>query len=63
VGAIQVPQPEEVYARDHFVYWKFSSGALRNLAEFIDGHTFELHSTPVVDGHPRIIGTITAADA
>lgn len=64
-GAIEVPHPEEVYARDHFVYWKFSSGALRHLAEFFDGHTFELHSTPVVDGHPRVIGTVSlgASDA
>jgi len=58
--AIEVPHREEVYARDHFVFWKFSSGALRHLAEFFEGHTFDLYSTPVVDGHPRVIGAISS---
>jgi hypothetical protein len=40
----------------------FSSGALRHLAEFVDGHAFEQYPTPVIDGHPRIIGTISAAN-
>jgi tRNA (mo5U34)-methyltransferase len=57
-GAVHVPRPEEVYARDQYVYWKFSSGALRHIAETFDGHAFELHSTPVVDSHPRVVGTI-----
>ena len=40
------------------VYIRF--GALTNLAEFVEGFTFSLHSTPVVAGHPRIMGTINA---
>ena len=62
-GAIHVPHPGDVYARDFYVYWQFSSGALTNLAEFIEGHTFTLHDTSVIDGHPRIIGTINAPSA
>ena len=58
-GAIFVPEPGAVYARDNFVYWQFSSGSLNNLASFTDGVDFELHSTPIVDGHPRILGWIT----
>ena len=59
-GAIHVPHPGHVYAKDFFVYWQFSSGALTHLAEFIEGYTFSLHSTPVIAGHPRILGTINA---
>ena len=59
-GAIHVPHPGHVYARDHFVYWQFSSGALTHLAEFVEGYTFETHSTPVVAGHPRIVGYVNA---
>lgn len=56
-GSLQVPAPGTVYPRDSYVYWQFSSSALGNLAAFIDS-TFELHAAPLVDGHPRIIGTI-----
>jgi tRNA (mo5U34)-methyltransferase len=59
-GTIQVPHPGDVYPHDSFVYWKFSSGALTHLSEFIEGFTFKTHSTPVIDGHPRIIGFVNA---
>lgn len=59
-GAILVPHPGDIYAKDFFVYWQFSSGALTNLTEFIEGFTFTTHSTPVIDGHPRILGTAAA---
>ena len=59
-GAIHVPHPGQVNARDDYFFWRFSSGSLRHLAEFIDGCTFETHSTPVIAGQPRIIGYIDA---
>ena len=59
-GAMLVPHPGYIYARDNFVFWQFSSGALTHLSEFIEGCTFEKHSTPVIDGHPRIIGFVNA---
>lgn len=55
-GALYVPAPGDVYERDRFVYWQFSSGALANLVACADGTRFRLHGTPLVDGHPRIIG-------
>ena len=57
-GALCVPPPGTVYPNDSFVYWQFSSSALTNLAA-ITRSSFELHSTPLIDGHPRIIGTIS----
>lgn len=58
-GAVCVPAPGDVYAHDHFVYWQFSSGALANLAAFTERPCFELYATPLVDGHPRIIGMVS----
>jgi tRNA (mo5U34)-methyltransferase len=58
-GAIRVPAPGAVYAHDRFVHWQFTTGALTNLAASIDGLHFQPHATPLIDGHPRIIGTIT----
>lgn len=52
-GALCVPPPGTVYPNDSFVYWQFSSSALTNLAA-ITRSSFELHSTPLIDGHPRM---------
>lgn len=60
-GALRVPAPGSVYPDDRFVYWQFSSGALANLVAFTESSSFELHATPVVDGHPRIIGVVSRA--
>lgn len=57
-GALRVPAPGTIYPKDGFVYWQFSSTALSNLAAHT-GSEFELHATPLIDGHPRIIGTIS----
>jgi tRNA (mo5U34)-methyltransferase len=57
-GALYVPEQGDIYAHDYFVYWQFSSGALANLATLTERGSFELQATPLVDGHPRIIGTI-----
>ena len=58
-GALYVPGPGDVYAHDHSVYWQFSSGALASLVRFTERPCFELHATPLVDGHPRIIGMVS----
>jgi len=55
---ISVAAPGAIYQDDSFVYWQFSAGALARLAAFADERSFELHSAPLVDGHPRILGSI-----
>jgi hypothetical protein len=59
-GALRAPAPSAVYPHDRFVYWQFSSSALANLAALTDCTSFELHARPIVDGHPRIIGTMSS---
>lgn len=61
-GAMRVSAPGAVYPNDRFVYWQFSRSALANPATFTDGLSLELHATPLVDGHPRIIGIISSQD-
>jgi tRNA (mo5U34)-methyltransferase len=60
-GAMRAPDPGDVYTNDHFVHWQFSSSAIANLAASAGGLRFDVHATPVVDGHPRIIGAIDSA--
>lgn len=57
-GAVRVPEPGEVYARDDFVFWEFSSGGLRRLGHHAGFGELEVIDTPVIDGHPRIIGNL-----
>jgi len=61
-SAPRIPAPGEVYPRDRFVYWQFSSGALANLVACTESSPFELHATPVVARHPRIIGLLRRGD-
>lgn len=61
-AAILVSHPGDMYARDDYVFWQFSSGALRNLAAHIGGYMYRTHATPIVDGHPRIVGFLDAPD-
>jgi tRNA (mo5U34)-methyltransferase len=49
----------EVYARDEFVYWGFSAESLAQLARHAGFAGFELVDSPTIDGHPRLIGTMT----
>jgi hypothetical protein len=58
---IRVHRPGEVYADDEFVYWGFGAEALRSLAELAGFTGFQLHATPIIDGHPRIIASLTLA--
>ena len=57
-AAIHVCATGEVYARDDFVYWGFTAECLRRLARHAGYEGFELFDAPVIDGHPRVIGTL-----
>jgi hypothetical protein len=58
-AAIRVFQPGEVYARDAYVYWGFTGESLARLARHGGFTGIEVLDEPVIDGHPRIIGTLT----
>jgi tRNA (mo5U34)-methyltransferase len=60
-GAVRVLEAGEVYARDAFVYWGFSAESLARLARHAGFASIEVLDEPVIDGHPRIIGTLAAA--
>jgi tRNA (mo5U34)-methyltransferase len=50
--------PGEVYPDDDYVYWGFTEGGLDLLAKEAGWAGFELFDAPMIDGHPRIIGTL-----
>jgi tRNA (mo5U34)-methyltransferase len=56
-AAIHAYEAGEVYARDHFVHWGFTPAGLDAMACHADFEGFELIDSPVIDGHPRVIGT------
>lgn len=58
-GAIYVCKPGEIYARDEYVHWQFSSGSLERLVEQVHHANFELIGAPIIAGHPRLLGCIT----
>ena len=60
---ILVHRPGDVYADDEFVYWGFGAEALRRLAELAGFTGFALHATPIIEGHPRIIASLTPTSA
>ena len=59
-AAIHVCEAGEVYARDDYVYWGFTGESLARLADHAGFGWVEIVDTPVIDGHPRIIGTLVA---
>ena len=59
-AAVHVCHAGEVYARDDFVYWGFTAKSLERLAVHAGYEGFELADAPLIDGHPRIIGTLSA---
>lgn len=61
LGVIRVPDPGEVYAGDEFVFWEFTSGGLRRLGRHAGFSELEIIDMPVIDGHPRILGTLVDA--
>jgi tRNA (mo5U34)-methyltransferase len=59
-ASIHVAAQGEVYARDEFVYWGFTESSLRRLGRLAGFASWELLDQPMVDGHPRILGTLGA---
>ncbi len=60
-GAVHVPDPGEVYADDEFAFREFSSGSLRRLGRNAGFGALEIIDLPVIDDHPRILGTLAKA--
>jgi tRNA (mo5U34)-methyltransferase len=60
-AAVHVYEAGEVYARDDFVYWGFSAAGLTRLARAAGYEGFAPFDAPVIDGHPRVIGTLRNA--
>ncbi len=56
---IRVHRPGDVNTDDEYIYWGFGAEALRRLAELAGFAGFELHAAPIIDGHPRIIASLT----
>jgi tRNA (mo5U34)-methyltransferase len=61
-AAMHVWAGGEVYARDDFVYWGFSGESLARLAHHAGFAGVKVVDTPLIDGHPRIIATLAAAE-
>jgi len=61
-AAVHVWEPGEVYAHDDYVYWGFTGKSLARLAGHAGFGGTEIVDTPVIDGHPRIIGTLAAEE-
>jgi len=59
-AAIRVYEPGEVYPRDAFVYWGFSAEGLARLAHQAGYAGFDVVDQRVIDGHPRVLGTLAA---
>jgi tRNA (mo5U34)-methyltransferase len=59
--AIEVHEPGDVYAGDEYVYWGFGAGGLGTIAQLAGLTAARIDGTVVVDGHPRILATLTRA--
>ena len=59
--AIEVQRPGEVYPRDNYLYWGFPVEGLRRLARIVGLGDVQIIDQPEIDGHPRIIATLRAA--
>jgi tRNA (mo5U34)-methyltransferase len=56
---IEVQQPGGVYAGDEHVYWGFGAGGLGAIGHVAGLTMTRSDASIVVDGHPRIIATLT----
>jgi tRNA (mo5U34)-methyltransferase len=61
--SLRVHRPGDVYADDEFVYWGFGVEGLRRLVELAGFTGFQLFAAPVIDGHPRIVASLTPPSA
>ena len=60
-AAAHIPVPGEVYAHDDFVYWGFTPEGLDAMARHAGFEGFEPIDSPLIDGHPRVIGALRSA--
>ena len=60
---IEVQPPGSVYAGDEYVYWGFGAGGLGAIARLAGLTAAGIDGSVVVDGHPRILATLTSAPA
>jgi tRNA (mo5U34)-methyltransferase len=58
---IEVHEPGAVYTGDEYVYWGFGAGAPRAMARLAGLQEAHIDGTVVVDGHPRIMATLSRA--
>jgi hypothetical protein len=58
---IEVQRPGGVYAGDEYVYWGFGAGGLAAIAQLAGFAEARVDGIAVVDGHPRIMATLTRA--
>src|SRR5438445_6124878 len=56
-------EPGDVYARDDFVHWGFSPDGLRRLGRIVGLDDVEIVDQLEIDGHPRILAVLRAAQA
>jgi hypothetical protein len=56
---IEVQEPGGVYAGDEYVYWGFGGGGLAAIARLAGGSHVHIDRMVLVDGHPRIMATLT----
>jgi SAM-dependent methyltransferase len=61
-GAMRAYHGGEVYPHDDFVYWGFTGESIERLATQAGFAGARIVDTPVIDGHPRVVGTLTAAE-
>ena len=60
--SLHVFQDGDVYARDDFIYWGFTPESLRRLGALAGFASFDLIDSPVIDGHPRLIGVLNCGE-
>jgi SAM-dependent methyltransferase len=56
---IEVKQPGEVYPGDDYVHWGFAAGGLAALGRLAGMPEIDVSGTVMIDGHPRILATLT----
>ncbi len=58
LGALEVREPGDVYARDDFVYWGFTAESLRRLGRIVGLEDVVVMDEVDIDGHPRILAVL-----
>jgi tRNA (mo5U34)-methyltransferase len=59
-ASILVAAKGETYKHDEFVYWGFTAASVRRLGQLAGFAEWEVLDQPIVDGHPRLLGTLRA---